>query len=74
MRTNDKEFNYLRSRSVKLPKKSRFIPTTGGLIIIKKELWERVNGMDERLIRSQDHDLGFRLAGIGYPAKKYNQL
>lgn len=70
----DKEFNYLRSRSVKLPKKSRFIPTTGGLIIIKKELWERVNGMDERLIRSQDHDLGFRLTKIGYPAKRYNQL
>lgn len=70
----DKEFNYLRSNSVKLPDKSEFSAITGGLIIIKKELWEKVNGMDERLIRSQDHDLGFRLTEIGYPAKRYNQL
>ena len=43
-------------------------------MIIEKSLWESAGGMDERLTRSQDHDLGFRLAKSGYPAKMYNHI
>lgn len=38
--------------------------TTGGLFVIEKKLWELVGGMDSRLVRSQDLDLGLRLANM----------
>lgn len=41
--------------------------TTGGLFIINKELWKSAGGMDSRLVRSQDLDLGLRLTKIGTP-------
>jgi glycosyltransferase involved in cell wall biosynthesis len=39
-----------------------FENTTGGLFLIKKSKWELVNGMDQKFLRSQDIDLGLRLA------------
>lgn len=39
--------------------------TTGGLFIIKKDLWISVKGMRNEFKRSQDFDLGLRLAKNG---------
>ena len=41
--------------------------TTGGLFIIERALWEKVGGMDSRFTKSQDYDLGLRLAKLGIP-------
>ena len=46
-------------------KKDQYYPTTGGYFIITKELWFSVGGMDTRFKRSQDMDLGLRLAQKG---------
>lgn len=46
--------------------------TTGGLFVISKELWQSIGGMDSRLKRSQDLDLGLRLAKNGYPLMRKN--
>lgn len=35
--------------------------TTGGMILIKKELWRSVNGMDESLRCFEDNDLAYRV-------------
>jgi glycosyltransferase involved in cell wall biosynthesis len=47
--------------------KDRFETTTGGLFIIESSLWKSVGGMDNRLVRSQDFDLGLRLSNKGIP-------
>jgi glycosyltransferase involved in cell wall biosynthesis len=73
-RLYDGNFNFLYSEDINLPEKPFFSSTTGGLMIIQRELWESVGGMDERLTRSQDHDLGFRLEKKGFPSKRYNKL
>jgi glycosyltransferase involved in cell wall biosynthesis len=70
----DSNFKYLFTQDVSIPDKPIFVNTTGGLMIIERFLWDKVGGMDERLIRSQDHDIGLRLAKIGFPAKRYNSL
>lgn len=36
--------------------------TTGGLFFIKRKLWDEVDGMKNIMRRSQDLDLGLRLA------------
>ena len=41
--------------------------TTGGLFLIKRELWLKVGGMRTIFRRSQDLDLGLRLSNIGFP-------
>ncbi|NQU32297.1 MAG: glycosyltransferase [Bacteroidetes bacterium] len=38
--------------------------TTGGLFLIKRNIWEKISGMKNHLRRNQDIDLGIRLAGI----------
>ena len=43
-------------------------------MIIEKELWEKIDGFDERLIRNEDLDFGFRLSKIGFPALLDNHL
>jgi len=40
--------------------------TTGGIFLIKRKLWNEVNGMKTKLKRSQDLDLGLRLAKRGH--------
>ena len=40
--------------------------TTGGLFIIKKDLWQKVSGMKNKLRTNEDIDLGIRLAGLGF--------
>jgi hypothetical protein len=39
---------------------------------MEKEIREKVGGMDERLIRNQDLDLGLRMSKMGFPALKEN--
>jgi glycosyltransferase involved in cell wall biosynthesis len=41
--------------------------TTGGLFLIKRELWLKVGGMRTIFRRSQDLDLGLRMSNIGFP-------
>ena len=67
---HDTEWNYLyttRRHHLKEGDTDSFSATTGGLFLITKELWDKVGGMDNRLKRSQDYDLGLRLAKMGYP-------
>ena len=44
--------------------KDKYQTTTGGLFLIKKKLWNSVNGMRTKYKKSQDLDLGFRLSEI----------
>jgi glycosyltransferase involved in cell wall biosynthesis len=39
---------------------------TGGLFLIKRELWNKVGGMKNKMRKSQDLDLGLRLAKKGH--------
>jgi glycosyltransferase involved in cell wall biosynthesis len=48
--------NYLNSDS--------FIDVTGGIFIIKKSIWQSVEGMKTKYKRSQDHDLCLRLSEL----------
>lgn len=48
--------------------------TTGGLFLIKKEIWNRIGGMKNKLKRSQDIDLGLRLAKIGFFLYRRNEV
>ncbi|MCI7575391.1 MAG: glycosyltransferase [Bacteroidales bacterium] len=67
---HDTEWNYLYTtprHQLKEGDADSFSATTGGLFLITKELWDKVGGMDNRLKRSQDYDLGLRLTKMGYP-------
>ena len=48
--------------------------TAGGLFLIKKDLWQKVNGMKSKLRRSQDIDISIRLAGIGVFLRRKREL
>jgi glycosyltransferase involved in cell wall biosynthesis len=39
--------------------------TTGGIFLIKKEIWNKIGGMKNKLRRNQDIDFGIRLAKSG---------
>jgi glycosyltransferase involved in cell wall biosynthesis len=73
-RLYDNKFNYLFDKELIIPNKNIFLNATGGLMILERKLWKTIGGMDERLIRHQDHDIGLRLSKIGFPAKRYNHL
>jgi len=45
--------------------KDIYISTTGGYFIIEKQLWDSIHGMRTKYRRSQDLDLGLRLAKQG---------
>lgn len=40
--------------------------TTGGIFIIKKKLWNQLNGMNEKYRRCQDLDFGLRMSKLGH--------
>ena len=54
--------------------KSTFDFITGGLFLIKKKLWFKVNGMRSIFRRSQDLDLGLRLSKIGFPLLRKKEV
>ena len=47
---------------------------TGGLFLVTKELWQKVNGMDERFDSNQDIDYGLRMTTIGYEQRFYKNV
>lgn len=49
-------------------------PTTGGLFVIEKKLWDDMGGMDNRFFRSQDMDFGLRMSARGKPLLRKGQL
>ena len=52
----------------------RYEETTGGLFLITRELWKKVNGMRNSFKRSQDLDLGLRLSKIGYQLYRIKEI
>jgi glycosyltransferase involved in cell wall biosynthesis len=52
----------------------RYQPTTGGLFIIEKGLWDKVGGMDTRFKTGEDLDLGLRLAKKGHLLLRKKEL
>lgn len=66
----DNEWNYLsttRRHKLQLGDSDAVEITTGGLFLITRQLWQTMGGMDTRFQRSQDYDLGLRLAQYGTP-------
>jgi glycosyltransferase involved in cell wall biosynthesis len=47
---------------------------TGGLFLIRKEIWDKIGGMRNKLKRNQDIDLGIRLAKTGVFLLRRNEL
>lgn len=67
---HDLDWNYLhtsRRHKIQEGDADAIETTTGGLFLINHSLWDEVGGMDTRLKRSQDYDLGLRLSQMGYP-------
>ena len=60
------EYQYTRVRRKFTVGVDRYEVTTGGLFMVKKELWYKTGAMDDRLKRCQDLDFGFRMTKLGY--------
>lgn len=63
------EYLYSHKRTNILEKK--FESVVGGLFLIDRTLWNEIGGMDNRQKRSQDYDLGLRLAHKKIPLCRY---
>lgn len=64
----DKDWSYLHEKNIPSTKKIKhgfFEPFTGGLFIIKKKIWNEVDGMKPYLTGGADPELAFRLARRG---------
>jgi glycosyltransferase involved in cell wall biosynthesis len=48
--------------------------TTGGIFIIKRDLWNKVGGMNTKFMRNQDLDLGLRLSKFGFPILRKKEI
>jgi len=70
----DNKFKFLYTKCETISDHPILRDVTGGLMIVKRECWQLVNGMDERLIRNQDLDFGLRLSKAGIQAMLYNRL
>ncbi len=70
----NEDFTYVKTTEAKLPEHPETLSVTGGLMLMETEKWKAVGGMDERLKRSQDHDLGIRMKEFGIPVIKYPYL
>jgi GT2 family glycosyltransferase len=62
----DKSGKYLLKEPYKIMQKDAVESVTGGLFLIKADVWSKVNGMNPIFKKSQDIDLGLRLAKKGY--------
>ncbi len=73
---HDNEWNYVKTQHRRqiIHQKDSYEMTTGGLFCIDKDLWNEVGGMDSRLKRNQDLDLGVRLYLKGHPLCRKNDL
>lgn len=54
--------------------KDKFFNTTGGIFLIKKDIWNSVNGMNNKYKRSQDIDLALRLSKKGVKILRKKEL
>ena len=70
----DNNGNYLFSENYFSLKKDQYQTTTGGLFLIKKNIWESVNGMRTKYKKSQDLDIGLRLSKIGIKLLRKKEL
>lgn len=48
--------------------------TTGGIFIIKKQLWDEMSGMQVKYRRCQDLDFGLRMSNKGYPILRKSEI
>lgn len=51
-----------------------FENVTGGLFVIERTLWNKVGGMDNRFVRSEDYDFGLRVCNTGIKLKRLGAL
>lgn len=70
----DSCFKYLYTLDEIMAKEPLHEHVTGGLMIVEKNFWEDLGGMDERLIRNQDLDFGLRMSKNGFPVLKDNHF
>lgn len=61
----DKDWNPDNEKIFLFHKKPVFKPIAGGAFLIQKQVWDLVNGMDNRFNVSEDPELGLRLAKKG---------
>jgi glycosyltransferase involved in cell wall biosynthesis len=54
--------------------KDKYFSTTGGIFLIEKRLWEKIEGMDNRFKRGEELDLGLRLAKMGYKILRKKEI
>lgn len=57
-------------KSFDIVKDNILVKVTGGFFMVTKALWQKVGGMDSRLDRNEDLDLGLRLCQINMPPLK----
>lgn len=55
-------------------KDDAFMVTTGGIFIIYKEFWDRLNGMKPKFRRSQDIDFGLRMSQNGIKLLRLKEI
>lgn len=55
-----------RTYSKTIPNKVELLHSNGGIFIIKKAIWEKLNGMNSKFKVNEDIDLSIRLKKIGY--------
>lgn len=54
--------------------KDTYQSTTGGIFLIERHLWIKMNGMKPKMRRSQDIDLGLRLTKAGFPLLRKKEV
>ena len=72
----DNEWNKVEEKPRRVYKdgEATFEKVTGGLFVIDRTIWEKVGGMDNRFVRSQDYDFGLRVCNIGVKLKRLGAL
>lgn len=66
--------NYLYKGNYYSLTNDQYQTTTGGLFLIKRKLWESVNGMKTKYIVNEDLDIGLRLSEIGIKLIRKKEL
>ena len=52
----------------------KYYSTTGGIFLVNRELWEKVDGMDNRFRRGQELEMALRLAKRGYKILRKKEI
>lgn len=70
----DNNWDFLYKESYHSFENDKYQTTTGGLFIIRHNLWKSVEGMRTKYKRSQDLDVGLRLSNIGFKLLRKKEL